>query len=162
MSTFGEIARIAAQTESTVVPTIALTAILTYLALRIGGRPMWSWTVFQIPLLASSTLLVTSHSSFLRRGWLAHRVLRVFALTTPHEHVLHHSVDLRGNYGNFTKLWDRLFGTYLDPCLSAHQGRRYGVAYDQDFLGTITVGRARIPRAWRERFQLGRYTNLDR
>jgi len=146
----------------TVVPTIALTAILTYLALRIGGRPMWSWTVFQIPLLASSTLLVTSHSSFLRRGWLAHRVLRVFALTTPHEHVLHHSVDLRGNYGNFTKLWDRLFGTYLDPCLSAHQGRRYGVAYDQDFLGTITVGRARIPRAWRERFQLGRYTNLDR
>ncbi len=146
----------------TVVPTIAFTAILTYLALRIGGRPMWSWTVFQIPLLASSTLLVTSHSSFLRRGWLAHRVLRVFALTTPHEHVLHHSVDLRGNYGNFATLWDRLFGTNLDPCLSAHQGRRYGVAYDQDFLGTITVGRARIPRAWRERFQLGRYTNLDR
>ena len=60
------------------------------------------------------------------------------------------------------KAWDRLFGTYLDPCLSGHQGRRYGVAYDQDFLGTITVGRARIPRAWRERFQLGRYTNLDR
>jgi sterol desaturase/sphingolipid hydroxylase (fatty acid hydroxylase superfamily) len=146
----------------TVVPTVAFTAILAYLALRVSGRPMWSWTVFQIPLLASSTLLVTSHSSFLRRGWLAHRVLRVFALTTPHEHVLHHSADLQGNYGNFTTLWDRLFGTYLDPRLSIHQGRRYGLGYDRDFLGTITAGHARIPRAWRERFQLSRYTNLDR
>lgn len=122
---------------------------------------MWSWTVFQIPLLASSTLLVTSHSSFLRRGWLAHRVLSKLALTTPQEHVLHHTVDLHGNYGNFTTLWDRLFGTYLDPRLAEHQGHRLGLGYDRDFLGTITAGRARIPRAWRKRFQLARYANLD-
>ena len=145
----------------TVVPTVGFTALLTYLALRLTGRPMWSWTVFQFPLLATSTLLVTSHSCFLRRGWLAHRVMSPLALTTPQDHALHHTVDLQGNYGNFTTLWDRLFGTYLDPRLPQHQGRRYGLAYDQDFLGTLTVGRARLPRSWRERFQLARYTNLD-
>ncbi len=146
----------------TVVPTVAFTALLTYLALRVSGRPMWSWTVFQFPLLATSTLLVTSHSCFLRRGWLAHRMLGPLALTTPQDHALHHTVDLHGNYGNFTTLWDRLFGTYLDPRLPQHQGHRFGLAYDQDFLGTLTAGRAKLPRSWRERFQLARYTNLDR
>ena len=145
----------------TVVPTVALSALITYVALRLIGHPMWSWTVFQIPLLASSTLLVTSHSSFLRRGWLAHRVLSKLGLTTPHEHALHHTVDLHGNYGNFTTLWDRLFGTYLDPRLPAHQGHKFGLAYDRDFLGTITAGQAKIPRALRKRFQLARYANLD-
>ena len=145
----------------TVVPTVALTATLTYVGLRVVGQPMWGWTVFQIPLLMSSTLLVTSHSSFLRRGWLAHRILSKLALTTPQEHVLHHTVDLQGNYGNFTTLWDRLFGTYLDPRLPIHQGRRLGLGYDQDFLGTLTVGRAKLPRSWRKRFQLARYANLD-
>jgi sterol desaturase/sphingolipid hydroxylase (fatty acid hydroxylase superfamily) len=145
----------------TVIPTIALSATIAYVALRVIGRPMWNWTVFQIPLLASSTLLVTSHSSFLRRGWLAHRVLSKLALTTPQEHALHHTVDLHGNYGNFTTLWDRLFGTYLDPRLPAHQGHKFGLAYDRDFLGTITAGQAKIPRALRKRFQLARYANLD-
>jgi sterol desaturase/sphingolipid hydroxylase (fatty acid hydroxylase superfamily) len=145
----------------TVVPTVALSATVTYAALWAVGQPMWNWTVFQIPLLATSTLLVTSHSSFLRRGWLAHRVLSTLALTTPQDHALHHTVDLHGNYGNFTTLWDRLFGTYLDPRLPANQGHKFGLGYDRDFLGTITVGRARIPRAWRKRFQLARYANLD-
>lgn len=146
----------------TVVPLVTFTAALTYAGLRLAGRPMWSWTVFQIPLLAASTLLVTSHSSFMRRGWLAHRVLRPFALTSPHEHVLHHTVDLEGNYGNFTTLWDRLFGTYLDPTRPEHQGHRYGLAYDRDFLGAVTAGAVRVPAAWRRRFQLDRYCNIDR
>jgi sterol desaturase/sphingolipid hydroxylase (fatty acid hydroxylase superfamily) len=75
--------------------------------------------------------------------------------------VLHHTVDLRGNYGNFTTLWDRLFGTYLDPRLPEHEGHRFGLGYDRDFLGAITVGAARLPSSWRKRFQLDRYCNLD-
>ena len=146
----------------TVVPLIAFTAAITYAALRVAGRPMWDWTVFQFPLLLSSTLLVTSHSSFMRRGWLAHRVFRWFALTTPQEHVLHHTTDLQGNYGNFTTIWDRLFGTYLDPRLPQHQNKRYGLAYDQDFLGAITASAVKLPSSWRQRFQLDRYLNLRR
>ncbi len=146
----------------TVVPLVVLTATLTYAALRVTGRPMWSWTVFQLPLLAASTLLVTSHSSFMRRGWLAHRVLAPLTLTSPHEHVLHHTVDLHGNYGNFTTVWDRLFGTYLDPRLPEHQGHRFGLAYDRDFLGTITAGTIEMPASWRTRFQIDRFCNIDR
>lgn len=146
----------------TVVPLVAFTAALTYGALRLAGLPMWDWTVFQIPLLISSTLLVTSHSSFMRRGWLAHDVLRRIALTTPQEHALHHTTDLQGNYGNFTTIWDRLFGTYLDPRRAEHQDKRYGVAYDQDFLGTVTVGALKLPSSWRRRFQLDRYLNIER
>lgn len=145
----------------TVVPVLAFTAALTYALLRLAHLPMWSWTIFQLPLLLSSTLLVTSHSSFMRRGWLAHHLLRPLALTSPHEHVLHHTVDLQGNYGNFTTIWDRLFGTYLDPRLPEHQGHRYGLAYDRDFLGTITAGALRFPASWRRRFQMDRYCNLD-
>ena len=145
----------------TVVPVVAFTAALTYAVLRLAGLPMWSWTIFQIPLLLSSTLLVTSHSSFMRRGWLAHRLLRPLALTSPQEHVLHHSAELQGNYGNFTTVWDRLFGTYLDPRLPEHQGGRCGLPYDRDFLGTITAGALRFPASWRRRFQMDRYCNLD-
>lgn len=145
----------------TVVPLVAFTAALTYVGLRFAGEPMWSWTIFQIPLLLASTLLVISHSSFMRRGWLAHRLLRPFALTSPHEHVLHHTVDLHGNYGNFTTLWDRLFGTYLDPRLPEYQGHRFGLPYDRDFLGTITAGAIQLPASWRKRFQLDRYCNID-
>ena len=145
----------------TVVPVVVGTAAIAYALLHVLGMPMWSWTIFQIPLLLSSTLLVTSHSSFMRRGWLAHRLLAPLALTTPQEHVLHHTVDLQGNYGNFTTIWDRLFGTYLDPRRAEHQGRRYGLAYDRDFLGTLTAGALRFPTSWRRRFQLDRYCNLD-
>jgi sterol desaturase/sphingolipid hydroxylase (fatty acid hydroxylase superfamily) len=146
----------------TVVPLVAFTAALTYGALRLLGRPMWDWTVFQLPLLLASTLLVTSHSSFMRRGWLAHRVLHPLGLTTPQEHVLHHTTDLHGNYGNFTTIWDRLFGTYLDPRLPEHQNRRYGLDYDQDFLGTVTAGAVKLPASWRKRFQLDRWLNIER
>jgi sterol desaturase/sphingolipid hydroxylase (fatty acid hydroxylase superfamily) len=113
-------------------------------------------------LLAASTLLVTSHSSFMRRGWLAHRLMSPLLLTSPQEHVLHHTVDLHGNYGNFTTLWDRLFGSYLDPRLPEHQGHRFGLAYDRDFLGTITAGAVELPASWRKRFQIDRYCNIDR
>ncbi len=69
------------------------------LAIAFGFR-LWDWTVFQVPLLLSSAVLTASHSSFLNRAWSVHHVMRWAALTTPQEHVLHHTVDLRGNYGN--------------------------------------------------------------
>ena len=145
----------------TIVPVVLATATTVYVALRLAGQPMWDWTVFQIPLLASTTVLTTSHSSLLRRSWRLHSVMRWLALTTPQEHVLHHTVDLAGNYGNFTSLWDRLFGTYLDPLRVENQGHRVGLGYEQDFLGTLTVGALHVPARWRRRLQLNRYVNLD-
>ena len=81
-----------------------------------------------------------SHSSFLRRFLWLHRGLRLLAITTPREHVLHHAAELQGNYGNSSTLWDRMFGTYLDPERDEHRNPRLGLSYDQDFLGTLTLG----------------------
>src|SRR5215208_1408028 len=50
-----------------VIPVVAAAGATLYLALRWLGRPMWDWTVFQLPLLLSSAILTASHSSFLRR-----------------------------------------------------------------------------------------------
>jgi hypothetical protein len=36
-----------------------------------------------------------------------------------------------------------------------------GLPYDQDFLGTLTLGRWKLPPALRRRFQIDRYCNLD-
>lgn len=144
----------------TIVPVVVATVATVYVALRLAGRPMWDWTVFQGPLLASTTVLTTSHSSLLRRSWRVHRAMQWLALTTPQEHLLHHTVDLNGNYGNFTSLWDRVFGTYLDPRRAENQGHRTGLAYEQDFIGTLTAGALRIPSRWHRRIQLDRYVNL--
>ena len=40
-------------------------------------------------------------------------------------------------------------------------GHRLGLAYDQDFVGTVTLGRLKIPARWRRRFQLDRYVNIE-
>lgn len=114
----------------------------------------------KIMIFVQLMILMTSHSCFLRRFWGVHYVMRALLLTTPQEHLIHHTTDRPGNYGNTTTIWDRLFGTYRDPLLPENQNRPLGLAYDQDFLGVVTFGRLRLPPAWRARFQLDRYCNL--
>ena len=98
-----------------------------------------------------------SHSAFLRRHWIVHRLMKPFGLTTPQEHWYHHVQALNVNYGNFTTVWDRVFGTYLDPETVDASRYRTGLDYDQDFLGTLTLGKLKLGRSVRERFQLDQY-----
>ena len=143
-----------------VFPAMAASIATVYALLAICRLPLWDLSVLKLLFLGILAVQVGSHSAFLRsQGWV-HLALRRLAITTPQEHVLHHSVELHGNYGNFTSLWDRLFGTYLDPRLAQHQSRVCGLAYDQDFLGTLTFGKWKLPAAWRRRFQVGRFCNL--
>lgn len=114
----------------------------------------------EVMVFVQLMILMTSHSCFLRRFWAVHYVMRALLLTTPQEHLIHHTVDRPGNYGNTTTLWDRLFGTYRDPLLPENQDRPLGLGYDQDYLGVVTFGRLRLPASWRERFQVQRYCNL--
>lgn len=144
----------------TAFPATLATVVSAYALLVLFGLPLWDLEPLKILLLAHAFLLTASHSSFLRRWWWVHHLMKWLALTTPQEHLLHHTVDLRGNYGNFTVLWDRLFKTYLDPTLPEHQGHRLGLAYDQDFLGVITLGQLKLPSAMRRRFQVERYCNI--
>ena len=143
------------------LPVVVATLVTGQVLLTLLGRRAWDLTPFQVLLIVQVFVLTASHSSCLRRWWWVHQVLKRLAVTTPQEHVLHHTVDLAGNYGNFTTLWDRLFGTYLDPARAENQGHGCGLPYDQDFLGVITLGTVKIPPRLRRRFQVGRYCNVD-
>jgi sterol desaturase/sphingolipid hydroxylase (fatty acid hydroxylase superfamily) len=121
----------------------------------------WATLEHMLPVfLLIVTVLTASHSSFLRRWPVVHCVLRFAFITTPQEHLLHHAIGGDCNYGNFTTLWDRAFGTYRDPCNPAYATVRIGLAYDQDFLGTLTAGRVKIPEHLRKRLQIARYCNV--
>ena len=142
-------------------PAAFATVVSAYALLAVLGLPLWDLAPLKILVLAHTFLLTATHSRFLRRWWWIHHGMKWLALTTPQEHLLHHTVDLEGNYGNFTVLWDRVFGTYLDPTLPGHQGHALGLGYDQDFLGAITMSKVKLPESVRRRFRLERYSNIE-
>jgi sterol desaturase/sphingolipid hydroxylase (fatty acid hydroxylase superfamily) len=129
--------------------------------LRLAGRPEFVAALpAVIPALIAWFAFVAcaSHSSFLRRFDFIDRLFRALMIITPREHVLHHAAHLHGNYGNFTALWDRLFGTYLKPSVSQPA---LGLNYDQDFLGAISGGRLKLSESMRRRYQVGRVCRID-
>ena len=67
-------------------------------------------------LLAATVVALYSHAN-LRLDPSLDRLLRS-VIVTPSQHAVHHS-DLRAetdsNYGSVLTVWDRLFGTYVDP-----------------------------------------------
>lgn len=141
-------------------PVALATLFSAQLLLACFGLPLADQTPVRILILLQLGVLTASHASCLRRWVWVHMVLKRLAITTPQEHVLHHTIDLQGNYGNFTTLWDRCFGTYLDPSRPENRGHPLGLAYDQDFLGTLTLGTVKLPPRLRQHFQVGRYCNL--
>lgn len=100
-----------------------------------------------------------SHSCFLRRYSFFDRWPRYLGIITPQEHVLHHAANHIGNFGNFTPLWDRVFGTYLDPAKLGEP--RLGLNYDQDFLGAITAGKWKLSTHLRQKLGLAKFCYLE-
>jgi sterol desaturase/sphingolipid hydroxylase (fatty acid hydroxylase superfamily) len=138
----------------------AATAGVLYLGLWAAGLPLWDMTPILPALLLIVVVLTASHSAFLRRYPAVHWVMRIPFFTTPQEHILHHTCAMDVNFGNFTTLWDRLLGTYRDPLRNPLGDEPLGLPYDQDFLGTLTFGRIKLPAAVRKRFQVDRCCNL--
>jgi sterol desaturase/sphingolipid hydroxylase (fatty acid hydroxylase superfamily) len=154
-------------------PFVAVTTVLTSLGtaltmlgvMALAGRAgLVDAYLRGVPALVLALTVIgsASHSAFLRRFPGAHRVLRAVAVTTPQEHVLHHATTLHGNYGNFTSLWDHVFGTYLAPAPAGATAPRLGLAYDQDFLGTLTAGRWKLSPVVRRRYRLEAFCHLHR
>lgn len=144
-----------------IFPNILLTILTIYLILIVMGKPLYNLSNFKVVFLIQGVVAIMSHSSCLRRWPLLHHMMTRLGLTTPHEHVLHHMVDLEGNYSNFTTLWDRVFGTYLNPLEEKNKGHKLGLRAGKDFLEVITLGFFKIPDKWRKKFKLNRYCNLD-
>lgn len=125
------------------------------------GRPQLIATfIYLVPglLLAFTFVACASHSNFLRRFDWVETAFGSVLLIGPREHLLHHAAGVRGNYGNFTTVWDRAFGTYVPPLKGGEPV--LGLDYDQDFLGAITAGRFKLPPSLRSRYQLGRVCRL--
>jgi len=127
---------------------------------RLIGRPQLIATFIHVVpalLLTFAFVASASHSIFLRRFDWVETVFRNLLLISPREHLLHHAATIQGNYGNFTALWDRAFGTYIPPTAGEFP---LGLDYDQDFLGAITAGRFKLSPVARSRFQVGRVCHL--
>lgn len=85
------------------LPYIAAAPLLT-------GIPAWG--VVALTLEA----VVRNNWMHMNVAWRSSWIERVFV--TPRYHHIHHSADVQlhdGNYGSLFSIWDRLFGTYLDP-----------------------------------------------
>jgi sterol desaturase/sphingolipid hydroxylase (fatty acid hydroxylase superfamily) len=148
-----------------IVPNFLINAgscAVIFAVVELIGRPqLISTFIYLLPalLLSFSFVACASHSNFLRRFDWIETAFRSLLLIGPREHLLHHAATIKGNYGNFTSVWDRAFGTYVAPLESGEIA--LGLDYDQDFLGAITAGRFKLPRALRSRCQVGRVCRLD-
>ena len=76
----------------------------------LAGIPLWG--------ILALTLegVVRNNWMHMNVAWRSNWLERVFV--TPRYHHIHHSADAQlhdGNYGSLFSIWDRLFGTYLDP-----------------------------------------------
>jgi sterol desaturase/sphingolipid hydroxylase (fatty acid hydroxylase superfamily) len=126
------------------------------------GRPQLIATFIRLLpalLLTFTFVACASHSNFLRRFDWVEIAFRSVLVIGPREHLLHHAAAIKGNYGNFTTVWDRAFGTYVAPPEAGEIA--LGLDYDQDFLGALTAGRFKLPPAVRARYQVGRVCRLD-
>ena len=147
-----------------VVPNFLINAgscLAIFSLVRLLGRPALIATfIYVVPalLLAFAFVASASHSIFLRRYDWTERVFRALLLITPREHLVHHAAHLEGNYGNFTAIWDRLFGTYVPPKQDRFE---LGLAYDQDFAGAITAGLLKLSPAARLRWEIGQVCNVN-
>ena len=140
---------------------VGLVATLHFVLTAFGVQGFDIVTLMLFLAMAQLFISSASHSAFLRRHWIVHRVMKPFGLTTPQEHWYHHVQELDVNYGNFTTVWDRVFGTYLDPAKVDASRYRTGLDYDQDFLGTLTLGKLKLGSGIRERFQLEQFCYLE-
>lgn len=132
----------------------AASALVLLAMVRATGQPALTGAFERLALplvLVFAFIACASHSSFLRRFDAVDTVFRTLAIVTPREHLVHHAAEIEGNYGNFTMIWDRLFGTYVAPSVVAPA---IGLRYDQDFLGSLTGGLIKLPPALRAYFSV--------
>ena len=97
------------------------------------GAPVW--------LLAAmlAEQVAQNHWMHMNVSWRSSWLERVFV--TPRYHHIHHGADAElhdGNYGAVFTLWDRMFGTYVDP--EAHRPRQFGTGEKQRDPVLLMIG----------------------
>ena len=88
--------------------TAVMTALILAFGLSTAGMGLY--------LLVATVVAFSSHAN-LRLPESFDRILRCL-IVTPRVHAVHHSdlkAETNGNYGAVFTVWDRLFGSYVDP-----------------------------------------------
>ncbi len=101
-------------------------------------------------LMMNSVLGLFTHANMdIRCGWFEN------ILMTPRNHKIHHSIDMKqgnSNFGSFTVIWDRVFGTFIhSKTLGDMDDLEVGTAYLKDheslfvqYLGPFTKAYKRL------------------
>ena len=145
----------------TVLPTVIGSVASIILLLKIFGLQGFNFmSVIYGVILIQTVILAVTHSEFFMNQWWMYHTFKFFGLTSPQEHEIHHTVDLCGNYSNYAIIWDRVFGTYIDPSKKENQGHQLGLSYDRDFFGVITMGKLKLSSKIRKKYQLHKFCNI--
>jgi sterol desaturase/sphingolipid hydroxylase (fatty acid hydroxylase superfamily) len=84
-------------------------------------------------------VLIISHSSYLYQYPSVSAFLRAIGITSPEDHLVHHSVEYGDrNFGNFTLVWDRVFGTYTK--YSPNVTYTLGTKENREYARSATFG----------------------
>ncbi len=142
-----------------VAPQILLTLIFYTVLFYIFKLPPILYDAIYIIFALHIAILVWIHSSVLRKHWWIHKILKPIGVTTPQEHIFHHTTNPNRNFANLTTLWDKVFGTYVDPVKSIYDSSEVGLSYNQDFLGAVTANQLHIPKQYRKFFLVGTLCN---
>lgn len=141
------------------IPTVLLSLTVYTTCLGFFHLPLVWYGAFWYVLGVHACILLLAHSLYARSHPSISAVLHLFGITTPQEHILHHAAYVQGNYGNLSMIWDRMFGTYLDPKHYRAKTLPIGVAYPQDFIGAVTFDLLHVPTRYVRSLGVDLYTN---
>lgn len=145
-----------------ILPTIIGSALTIILLLHIFGvQALNIIPIMYGVVLIQTIILAITHSEFFMGQWWMHHTLKFIGITSPQTHEIHHTIDLEGNYSNYAIIWDRIFGTYVDPTNKKNQNHRLGLSYDRDFLGAITLGKLNFSKKIRKKYQIHKFCNIN-
>lgn len=96
-------------------------------------------TILYLVFLTQALILVIIHSAYLREKKWVNKIMRLFYLVSPEDHLLHHSYNTGFiNYGNVSILWDIIFKTYKKN--SNKEIYLVGTNDKKDYINSITFG----------------------
>lgn len=144
-----------------ILPTVIASTASIVLLLKVFGLQDFNFmsAIYGV-ILIQTVILAITHSEFFMCQWWMYNTFKFFGITSPQEHEIHHTVDLRGNYSNYAIVWDRIFGTYIDPTKKENQNLQLGLPYDRDFLGAITMGKLKFSSNIRRKYQIHKFCNI--
>jgi sterol desaturase/sphingolipid hydroxylase (fatty acid hydroxylase superfamily) len=119
--------------RATIPQQILFNLPVVVVATILMGMPYWLFLAMMVETV------VRNNWMHMNVSWRSNWLERVFV--TPRYHHIHHSADAAlhdGNYGSLFSIWDRMFGTYVDP--DTTQPRTFGTGEKKNDTLLMMIG----------------------